>query len=238
MLLYEKPFRLEVLGNRLYKDEKELPFSVRKVSDLKDVLMDPSKMGPDGDAYFMFRDVFSRPPLRFDITILVPRLYGDECNKTFGHTHPKSPSGVPYPELYQVLRGEAFFMLQKRNRDDTYDCLHVEAKEGDIVLIPPNYGHVSVNRSTTSQLILSNIVSSSFDSVYGEFRENRGAAFYYTKFGPVQNMHCMVRKSEKAAPRQILKMYGVVVGDLLETVVEYPEKLEFLGDPSKLPQSP
>lgn len=234
MLLYERPLRLELLGSRLHRDGEELPFSVRRASDLQPVLKDPSKMGPDGAAYYMFRNVYDHENLRFDITVLVPRMYGDEFNKTFGHTHPKAPSGIEYPEIYQVLRGEAFFVLQKRNpADDTYTCILVEGNEGEVLFIPPGYGHVSINRGN-SNLVLSNVVSSSFESEYAEFRENRGAAFYYTEFGPVQNMNCIVKGFSKKPPQEILQQYRVPGGDLLRTMRDSPEKLEFLEKPEKL----
>ena len=234
MLLYETPLRLELLGTKLYKNGEGLPFSTRRVADLEPVLKDPAKMGPDGDAYYMFRDVYGHETLRFDVTVLLPRMYGDEFNKTFGHGHPRSPSGVEYPEIYQILKGEAFFVLQKKNpADDTYSCLLVKANEGDTLLIPPGYGHVSVNRGN-SNLVLSNIVSSSFESEYGEFRENRGAAFYYTKFGPEQNINCIVKGFREVGPQEIMQEYHVSIGDLLRTMHDSPEKLEFLEHPEKL----
>jgi glucose-6-phosphate isomerase len=233
MLLYEKPFKLELLGRNLYKDGEEWPHTVRKVSELKEVLMEPQKMGPEGIAYYMFRGVHQHENLRYDITLIEPRFYGDEYAKTLGHYHPPSPSGQPYPEVYQVLKGNAALVMQRKHRDETVDCIILEAKEGDSFLVPPGYGHVSYNKGD-SPLILANIVSG-FDSQYGEFIENHGPAFFCTKFGYKQNTYYIISKKETLAPRQLNKRYGVMMGDLLQMFYSMPQKFDFLEDPSKLP---
>jgi glucose-6-phosphate isomerase len=53
----------------------------------------------------------------------------------------------------------------------------VDAHEKDIVIIPPGYGHVTINAGN-SDLIVANLVSSAFESEYGEYEKKQGAAFY------------------------------------------------------------
>ncbi len=234
MILYEKPFKLELLGRVLYKNGEEWPVLIRKVSELKEVLMEPQKMGPEGSAYYMFRGLHQHESLRYDITLIESRMYGDEYAKTLGHYHPPSESGIQYPEVYQVLKGKASFVLQRRHKDDSVDCIFIEANEKDSFLVPPGYGHVSYNTGD-GPLILANIVSA-FDSEYSEFIENHGPAFFCTKFGYKQNTYYIIQKQEKLAPRQINKRYNLILGDLLETFYNMPEKFDFLSDPSKLPK--
>ncbi|MFA5412044.1 MAG: glucose-6-phosphate isomerase family protein [Candidatus Micrarchaeia archaeon] len=232
MILYEKPFRLELLGRTLLKDGEEWPFTTRKVSELKEVMMEPHLMGPEGIAYYMFRGVHQWENLRYDITVIEPRFYGDEYSKTLGHYHPPSKAGAAYPEVYQVLKGKASFVLQRKHKDESVDCITIEAGEKESFIIPPGYGHVSYNTGD-SPLILANIVAS-FDSKYEEYMENHGPAFFCTRFGYKQNTYYIIKKQEKLVPRQINHRYGVMLGDLLEMFYNKPEKFDFLSDPSKL----
>jgi glucose-6-phosphate isomerase len=233
MILYEKPFKLELLGRTLLKDGEEWPSTTRKVSELKEVAMEPHLMGPDGIAYYMFRGIHQWDSLRYDITVIEPRFYGDEYAKTLGHYHPPAPaSGLQFPEVYQVLKGKASFVLQRKHKDESVDCIFVEAGERESFLVPPGYGHVSYNTGD-SPLILANVVAS-FDSVYEEYLANHGPAFFCTRFGYKQNTYYIIRRQERLSTRQMNKKYGVMLGDLLEMFHSRPQRFDFLYDPSKL----
>ncbi|MFP3949705.1 MAG: glucose-6-phosphate isomerase family protein [Candidatus Micrarchaeia archaeon] len=234
MLFYEEPFRLELIGRMLHKDGTELEYSTRSVSQLSDVLMDPKKSGPDGIAYYMYREVYGHGSLRYDITVVPPRMFGEEFVKTYGHYHPKAKGNLSYPEIYQILNGDAVFIMQTPHRDGSMDCIITKCTKGDIVFVPPNYGHVMVNSSPNSTLVSSNVVSSSFSSLYEEYKENHGAAYYYTKDGLTQNLKCIIRKTENLSPRELLARNRLMLNDLLEEITTRPEKLEFLEDPSLL----
>lgn len=236
MILYERPFKLELLGRSLLKDGEEWPFTARKVSELKEVMMEPQNAGPEGIAYYMFRGIHQWENLRYDITLIESRFYGDEYSKTLGHYHPQSASGIQFPEAYQVLRGKASFVLQRKHKDETVDCIFVEANEKDAFIVPPNYGHVTYNTGE-GPLILGNVVAN-FDSLYDEFIQNHGPAFFCTRFGYKQNANYLIKRYEKLTPRQINKRYGLMFGDLLEMFCNKPEKFEFLEHPEKLPAFP
>lgn len=158
------------------------PPDVRLVEDMRSVLATPD-CWEEGALYVMFRDLALTPEdrdwlsaeqLRYDITAITSREICGERAKTKGHYHPDAPSGVGYPEIYQVLSGHAHYLLQKR---DVSDVVLVDAQDGDIVIVPPGYGHVTINAGD-SDLIMANIVSSAFESRYGDYEERRGAAYY------------------------------------------------------------
>ena len=124
--------------------------SVRTLNDMRCVLANPGQPG-SMPLYYMYRDLaltagdrayLREQNVRFDITVIPPGTVGGEYVKTKGHYHPLNPSGIGYPELYQVLAGEALYLLQ---RSDLGDIVAVAAKAGEFVLIPPGYGHVTVN---------------------------------------------------------------------------------------------
>ena len=164
--------------------EGDLPRpSVRTLGEMKSVLADPSCDGDD-PLYFMYRDVTKSDTdwrwlrerrLRYDITVIPAKEVCGEWVKTKGHYHPTNSAGVGYPEIYEVIEGLAHYLLQSRSLDD---IVMVTARAGDIVIIPPGYGHISINPSADQTLVMANIVSTAFESEYGEFESHHGAAYY------------------------------------------------------------
>jgi glucose-6-phosphate isomerase len=88
-----------------------------------------------------------------------------------------------YPEVYEVLEGEAKYLIQSRRPED---IVMISAKAGDIVIIPPGYGHISINPSADQTLAMANIVSTAFESEYGEYETLHGAAYYAMSDGTLQ----------------------------------------------------
>jgi len=113
--------------------------------------------------------------IRYDLTVIPPANLGGECVKTKGHYHPVNAAGTGYPELYEVAEGVAHFLLQKKTLGH---IVLVKAEKGDIVLIPPGYGHVTINPSKEETLIMSNLVSTAFESEYTFYETMHGAAYY------------------------------------------------------------
>ncbi|NYT06961.1 MAG: glucose-6-phosphate isomerase [Methanomicrobiales archaeon] len=162
---------------------------VRTIEDMGPVLADPS-CRERGPLYFMYRDLALAPQdrtwladhhIRYDITVISPRDLCGELAKTKGHYHPISPTGIPYPEIYEVLEGSAHYLLQKR---DLSDIIVVAAGVGDLVVVPPGYGHVTINAGR-SDLVMANLVSSAFSSEYDEYERLRGGAYYELSGGKV-----------------------------------------------------
>ena len=150
---------------------------------MRQVLADPSCTCTE-PLYFMYRDLarndrdrrlLREQSLRYDLTVIPARDLCGECVKTKGHYHPPNPRGVGYPEIYEVLEGEAHYLLQSRALDE---AVLVLASAGDVVIIPPGYGHVSINPSPESTLSMANIVSTAFESEYKEYEARGGAAYY------------------------------------------------------------
>ena len=137
-----------------------------------------------GPLYAMFRDLAKSAAdrwwmrenhLRYDITVIPPQVICGEFVKTKGHYHPKNEAGWGFPEVYEVLEGTAHYLLQ---REDTTDVVLVVATAGDVVVVPPGYGHVTINPTTDHVLHMANIVSSRFTSDYAKYVEKKGAAYY------------------------------------------------------------
>jgi glucose-6-phosphate isomerase, archaeal len=213
---------------------------IRTIEDMRLVLADPS-CGETGPLYYMYRDLartfedrvwLSRHSLRYDITIISSRTFCGEYAKTKGHYHPAAPSGIGYPELYQVLEGKAHYLLQTR---DLSDVILVRAEAGDLVLVPPSYGHVTINPGP-SDLVMANMVSSAFTSDYRDYEQRRGGVYYELSDGRIIRNpaypHAPPIRSHCAA--DIRHRMGFSCAELYDLVGG--EDLLFLNFPGRYPE--
>jgi len=215
-----------------------LPYTVRTIRDVAPVLFDPdhlSKLAPDTVLYRMYRDavqpvhrpIFEKYRLRFDITVLQPLHLGREYNKTLGHSHPDFSPGISYPEAYQVLHGEACFLLQKLKDGVVEEFRVIKASAGDSVLIPPNYGHVTANCGK-GPLVMSNLGSTDFTSIYSEYVRHRGAAYYMLVGGRLIPNPSYGRLPKPVCAKDRLNVRRSLYLDF----VENPDSFNYLVSPS------
>lgn len=162
---------------------------IRFLYDLKDVLCDREwlRKSPNFEVYYMYRDLagnevdkekITMAGLRYDITVMSPTMLGKEFPKTYGHEHAQlADTGLTYPEIYEILSGEAHYLLQKRRGAAIENIIIIHAKQGDKILIPPNYGHVTINTSG-QELKMANWLEKTFASDYSIFQKKHGAGYY------------------------------------------------------------
>jgi len=156
--------------------------STRLLKEMKDVIYDKHwlKKAPENlELYYMHRKVELKNKLRYDITILKPLMLGKEFNKTAGHDHPIVPkTNITYPELYEILSGEAIFLLQDSELNQIKDVYAIKTKKGDKIIIPPNYEHLMINIGK-KELKTCNWVYNEFGSnIYKPFRAKQGFSYY------------------------------------------------------------
>lgn len=183
---------------------------IRTGEEMNDALMDANSCRAKEECYYMYRGVcmerdileIESAGLRYDITVLPPLMLGKEFNKTFGHFHPKVPgTGLSYTEVYEVLLGKAHYILQNPACTEFFV---IEAEQGEKVVVPPNYGHVTINPSSTETLVMSDWTATGFRSDYGVFRDNHGAAHYETAEGWIKNKkYGAVPKMRMVKPRDV-----------------------------------
>jgi glucose-6-phosphate isomerase len=127
-------------------------------------------------------DLFKENMLRYDIIVVWPGIIGDEYKKTSGHYHCEVPGQeLSYPEIYEVMQGNALFILQKCNANgDIVEVFAVRGNPGDKLVIPPGYGHVTTNIGN-EPLIFADLVSSKCSNIYGQIGRNRGMSYYVVK---------------------------------------------------------
>lgn len=172
----------------IFGGKERIP-SVRFAQDMKDVILDQewaekNKIQP---LYYMYRDLAKNKKdekkmkaidLRYDILDSAPVCLGKEYNKTAGHYH----SGVKdtsftYPELYELIKGDAYYLMQKLEGDKIIDVYAVRAKSGDKILMPPGYGHFTIFLSKEG-IRMSNWTPSDSFSDYDQIKKKHGAGYY------------------------------------------------------------
>ncbi len=156
---------------------------IRYLDDMREVLCDRkwAKKAPNLEVYYMYRGLKKKNGLRYDITLIPPQMLGKEFVKTKGHEHLGK-----FGELYIVLEGAAIFLMQKREGDKIKDVYVIKAKKGEVAIIPPHSGHVTINPSK-KPLKMANWVAENCQSSYKAFEKKRGACYYFTESGWIKN---------------------------------------------------
>lgn len=161
----------------------------RRFAELRAVFADPQAIDSVENeiAYLTYRAVrranetrLANSGLRYDVTVTLPGAVGSEFAKTAGHYHGLARSGVAWPEIYDVLFGEAAFVLQRAGGDPAGDPevtrgIVVVAFPGDRLIIPPGYGHVTVDIGNTP-LVVADLVAAASVNHYRAYAARRGGA--------------------------------------------------------------
>lgn len=218
----------------------------RTLDEMRAVLQDEAAAGPN-IVYSMYRDVslpqhrevIERLQIRYDLTVMQPGRIGKEYVKTMGHYHPlKEDSNVSYPEAYEVIHGQALFLLQRKNRvaDKVEHFVAVKAEAGQKVVVSPNYGHVTVNLGTVP-LVLGNWVERNFESNYQDVTGQQGFAYYVIEADDgkplfVSNTRYKQGGVISTARRMAYPDFGLYEGiPMYGCIATQPERLEFLTNP-------
>lgn len=217
--------------------------TVRTLNNMKSVLYDTDWLETAGNliVYSFFRnlylkerhrDVMKKYGIQYDITIILPNMLGMEFAKTHGHYHPKKPgTNVSYTEIYEVLSGDACYLLQKEENGSLVDVVMIKASAGDKVIIPPNYGHVTINASGKI-LKMANWVCSNFSADYAGIKKRRGGAYFMLANDRlVPNMNYGRVPPLRFAESTDLSIYGIEKQKRLYDLIKNPELLEFLTHP-------
>jgi len=174
---------------------KNIKPDIRYLKDIKDVIYDKKWLKTASDnleLYYMYRGTKERDNKRYDITIIPPKMLGKEFIKTKGHKH--SPR-----ETYVVLKGKAIFLIQKTKGKIIEDVFAIKANQKDIIIIPPNYDHVTIN-PFNEELQLGNWISKNCKNNYKSIKKMNGACYFYIK--PAKNKTTWIKnKNYKKIPK-------------------------------------
>lgn len=178
---------------------------IRFLNDMKGVVYDQEwlKKTANFEIYYMYRGVKTKGELRYDITKIKAKMLGKEFPKTKGHEHLEN-----FQEVYKVFKGKAIFLFQKYRNNKIEDVYAVRAKTGAVIIVPPYYGHITINPSK-EELIIANWISKKCKNSYNLFEKRQGACYYYTKSGWIKNKNykkvpgLRFKKSLKKMPKNL-----------------------------------
>ncbi|MFA5933293.1 MAG: glucose-6-phosphate isomerase family protein [Microgenomates group bacterium] len=152
----------------------------KTLEQLKPVLISSKSEGPD-PVYFVFQEIKDKK--WSNITIIQNGKIGIEYPKTFGHYH-----SVNVNETYHVVAGKGVLQLMKKHMEgDKWDPSKVDEvylvriKEGDDVIITPEYGHGLSNTGDFPLITFDNWTVGHPASDYEEIEKHHGLAYYLTE---------------------------------------------------------
>ena len=215
---------------------------IRMLFDMKNVIYDRDWLSSakNIELYYMYREMslgkkdellIREHGLRYDITVIPPRMLGCEFVKTAGHYHPLVPgTQITFPEIYEVLGGEAHYILQKPAGEGIEDVILIKAGTGDKIIIPPGYGHLTINASNKT-LKMANWVARDFESIYKPIEEKCGGAYFILDKGIVKNTRYEHVPEIKFLGPSNIKEIGLQKSKEMYGLVRDLKKLEFLTKP-------
>ncbi|MBR5048029.1 MAG: glucose-6-phosphate isomerase [Erysipelotrichaceae bacterium] len=159
---------------------------IRKLDAIRKSLMDPECDGPQ-DVYAIVMDVGNREDseairqrnLLFGVVSYAGGRLGREPVRSQGHIHAVSPScGSSTGELYEIWHGKAGIFMQERAEDDPGRCFLVIAEEGDVVLVPPNWAHATINMDVKRNMTFGAWCVRDYGFDYAGVRAHHGVAYF------------------------------------------------------------
>lgn len=179
---------------------------------------------------------FLASDLMADLTILNSGKVGEEFVKTVGHYHGIIPGlTISYPEAYEAISEKIEYLLQSElDKDGAVDVIWVVTEPGDKVVMPPNYGHVSMNVGEKPAIEVDiQKRDNPNQSDYSIFKECCGGALYRTEEGLKENPHYKIKSLRIVRPVEKPEWGLEKNKPLYLATVESPEKFEWLTHPEK-----
>lgn len=228
---------------------------VREFPSMRNYLKDPSSTFSRRDVYHIYRDVcFANDKekllaanLQYDLTVMPSGKIGKEFVKTIGHYHNEKPgTGAAYPEVYEVIHGQVFWLLQSASRD--FERLEkvflLTAGKGEKVVFPPGFGHITINPSDET-LVIANWKSRDCRGNYEPYEIHNGGAYYICESqrllasgSTAADMDFLPNLSynhvppiEKASPRELPQFDLRTALPSYFTVTKNPSSVDFLANP-------
>lgn len=216
----------------------------RKLDDIRGSLSNPSVKGPN-IVYSVAMDVGKEKDLQdlkernllYGAMIFEKGFVGEEPVRSQGHIHAISKScNSSTCEVYEIWSGEAYIYMQETAEDNPGKCIAVHAKAGDIVIVPPNWAHCTINADPSQPMLFGAWCVRDFGFDYDGVRSHKGVAYFpkieNNRIKFVKNpMYCSCEielKEAREYPEFSLKK-GVPIYTQYE---ENPDKFTFVTNPA------
>ena len=236
----------KISGLPIFLDKKNLELELR--GDFPSVKKSARTLA-ELEPYLMWREAHLESDdqnigvrnLRYDLTLLAQgRINGDEFVKTAGHFHEvKTGTGLGYPEIYEVLSGRGYFLIQKMDEafSRAEEVYLIEAAPKEKVLVPPGFGHTTIN-VYDEPLLVANWVGATMSYNYEPYKKYRGAAYHLVgnEVGGIDILknsnYGDVPEIKKIKARELPK-FGLIESRPMYELARDLNKLRFLNYPEE-----
>jgi len=220
---------------------------LRRLNDIRKSLKDPACDGPD-TVYAIVMDVgkkahreeLLRRNLLFGVVAYAQGQLGDEPVRSQGHVHRVSQnSGWSPPEVYEIWQGRAWIYMQEKVTDDPGRCFAIEAGPGEIVVVPPGWGHATISADPASTLVFGAWCDRDYGFEYDEVRAHSGLAWYplldaERKIRWHRNPKYAARTDLVTARPRIYAELGLGGGEPIYAAFEKnPDLIQWVSDPAQ-----
>lgn len=181
--------------------------------------------------------------LRYDLTFIPAGKIDSEFFKTAGHFHKKKiNTELPYPEIFEVLTGRAYFLIQSPEKDikNIKAVRLIEAGPGEKVLVTPQFSGLTTVNAFSGPLIMANWISDQVIYDYDSYKNNRGSSYYLLDndglIDIVKNQNYnFVPEIQKINAESIIwpAEFEFIKNQPLYNLVDNLEKLRFLNYPEE-----
>lgn len=159
---------------------------IRTLDSIRKTLSNPNCSGPK-EVYSIAMDVgdyadqeaiVGRNLLYGAVTYAIGSL-GSEPIRSQGHIHAISAScGSSTPEVYEIWEGAAYIYMQEFVKKNPGRCYAIYAQVGDVVIVPPGWGHATISADCTKSLSFGAWCVRDFCFDYTKTREYGGLAWF------------------------------------------------------------
>lgn len=159
----------------------------RRLSDIRKSLLNPGCTGPEyvyGIAMDVGKKIHRKQliemGLLFGLVSYASGTLGKEPIRSQGHVHIKSSGANNWstPEVYEIWSGNAVVYMQEYVLDDPGRCFAVYAGPGEVVIVPPGWGHAAINITPDQEMIFGAWCVRDYGFDYSDVREHNGLAWF------------------------------------------------------------
>lgn len=219
---------------------------VRRLADMRDVLADGVGRQGRRIEYRMLNGVrraedahLADLPHRYELTAMTGRPLGQEAAKTLGHVHVRpAGSAIGYPEVVEVLHGEAGFLIQDLTEGPdgprSRRAWLVRARVGDWVILPPELAHVTIDLGS-GPLVFSDIIDRRARGIYAGVAAAHGFGWYVGADGTLRP-NPRYAQPPRFEEISAVEWSGPAPAPLYRSFRDEPSRFEWLSEPERFAQ--
>jgi glucose-6-phosphate isomerase len=222
----------------------------RRLDDIRKSLLEPNCKGGPDPVYNIAMDVgrtndrasLQEKMLLFGVVIYAKGRLGQEPVRSQGHVHAISPhSDWSAPELFEFWNGRAVVYAQEKTSENPGQCFAIEAKPGDVVVVPPGWAHFVANADPGASMVFGAWCDREYCFVYDGVRA-RGGLAWYPVLAADQTLSWQrnPRYAESHLTQKSARNYpelGLLAGvPIYEQFSRNPETVEWVSHPARFEQ--